>query len=344
MNMKRALLNVTCAVGSLGLIAVAGPQARAAGPEDFYRGKTVSMIIGYSVGGGYDLYARALAKYLGKYIPGSPAVIAQNMPGAGSLKAVEYLYGVAAKDGTVLGTFGRALPLSPLLEGATFDASKLEWIGSITHDTSLCIAWHGSKFKTWDDLKANEFTAGGEGKGSDPDQFAVLLKNLFQLKIKLVSGYPGTAEITLAVERGELDGLCGISLSTLQARHQDWIDTKKVNILVQAALEKNPGLPNVPLLLDLATSETQKQILRLILSAQSMARPFAMPPGTPPDRVEAMRGAFMAALRDKEFLAEAAKARLEVNPKSGAEIAALIRDVYATPVDTVKEAIRAAGY
>jgi tripartite-type tricarboxylate transporter receptor subunit TctC len=343
--MERALLNVRRAAWlAVGVLAIAPGIGNAAGVEDFYKGKTVNVVIGYSVGGGYDLYGRAVAKHIGKHIPGNPTVVPQNMPGAGSLKAVEYLYGVAPKDGSVIGTFGRSLPLAPLFEGAKFDANKLEWIGSVTHDTSLCLAWHESRIKKWDDLKTGEFTAGGEGKGSDPDQFAILLKNLFGFPIKLVSGYPGTAEITLAMERRELDGLCGISLSTLRARHKHWIDDKKVTILVQAALEKNPALPDVPMLLDFATSDTQKQVLRLILSAQSMARPFAMPPGTPSDRVDAIRQAFTATLADKEFLADAEKARMDVNPASGAEISALIREAYGTPAETVKEAIRAAGY
>lgn len=335
---------VRTALFSVAALALVAPAAKSAGVEDFYRGKTVNMIVGYSAGGGYDLYGRTLARYLGRYIPGNPAVVAQNMPGAGSLKAVEYLYSVAPKDGTVIGTFGRSLPLAPLLEGAKFDASKLEWIGSMAHETSLCVAWHGSKPKKWDDLKTNEFAVGGLGKGSDPDVFANLLKNLFDLRVKLVTGYPGTSEVTIAVERGELDGLCGLSYGTLQTRHKEWLSGKKVNIIVQAALEKNPDLPDVPLLLDLASSQKQKQILTLILSAQTMARPFAMPPGTPADRVEAMRAAFLAALKDKDFLAEATKTGLEISPRSGVEIAALLEQVYATPIDTVKDAARAAGY
>src|SRR5215469_804477 len=256
------------------LIALGASAANAAGVEDFYKGRTISLIIGYSVGGGYDLYGRQVARYLGKHIPGNPTVVPQNMPGAGSLKAVMYLYAAAAKDGSVIGTFGRTEAVAPLLtpDEAKFDATKLNWLGSVTSETSTCVTWHTSKVKTWDDALKTQFSLAGEGAGADPDVFARLIKNVFGAKVKLVSGYPGTNDASLAVERGEVDGECGLSWGTLESRHQDWLKNNSVNIIIQAALKKEPKLPNVPFIMDLAKSPEQQQVLKVILSGQSMAR------------------------------------------------------------------------
>jgi tripartite-type tricarboxylate transporter receptor subunit TctC len=325
--------------------ALAAQPAVAQSPADYYKGKNLSIVIGYSAGGGYDLYARVLGRHIAKHIPGNPAIVPQNMPGAGSLKALEYVNKVAPKDGLTIGTFGRTLPLAPLIEGAKFDASKLEWVGSITDDTSTCVAWHTSPVKKWEDLKTKKFTVGGLGKGSDPEIFAKVLINLFKLdNVKLVSGYRGTNDVALAVERGELDGLCGYSYSAIKSSRKAWLADKKINILSQAALQKDPELPaDVPLLLDLLTDAKDKQALTLIIAAQAMARPFAMPPGTPKDRVEAMRAAFMATMKDAEFVAEAKKTGLDINPMPGDKMAELMAKAFATPPEIVALARRATG-
>lgn len=338
-------MRMRTAIWTAASVMVAGATlaAPAHAQQDFYKGKSISLVIGYSVGGGYDLYARVLAKHLTRHIPGNPTVVPQNMPGAGSMKAMEYLLTVAPKDGTAIGTFGRTIPMAPLLEGAKFDPQKLEWIGSITSDTSVCITSHNSKIKTWNDAKTSQFTAGGEGKGSDPDVVATMIKNVFNLNVKLVSGYPGTADIMLAMERGEVDGLCGISYSTLRARHLELLNQKKINIIVQAALKKDAALPDVPLMLDLAADQRQHQMLELLLAAQTIARPFAMPPGSPADRVAIIRAAFDKTVKDPEFLAETKQANLDVNPADGAQIAALLKELYATPADVVKAASTAIG-
>jgi tripartite-type tricarboxylate transporter receptor subunit TctC len=320
--------------------ALAGP-VHAQKPEEFYKGKTVNVVIGYSPGGGFDLYARVLAKYMGRHIPGNPTIIPQNMPGAGSLKAVEYLIGVAPKDGTVFGTFSHTISIAPLLGEAKFDPTKLEWMGSITDDTAVCLAWANSPVKSWADLKTKSLTFGGTGRGSDPDQFATLFKNVLGEPIKLVTGYPGTSDMVIATERGEIDGFCGISWSTITSRYRDWLDQKKVNILLQAAMTKNPDLPDVPLALDLAKNDRQKQILTLFMVAQSMARPFAMPPGTNKERADILRKAFMDTMKDPDFLAETKNGKMTVNPVSPAEILSLLEKVYATPPDVVKDAIKA---
>src|SRR2546430_540959 len=193
--------------------------ASAAEPEDFYKGKTVSLVIGYSVGGGYDAYGRLVARHLGKHIPGNPSVVAQNMTGAGSLKAANYLYSVAPKDGSVIGTFSRSQGIAPLIDKAEFDSTKFTWLGSVTDEVSLCVTRHDAPAKTFNELLVTPATFGGEGAGSDPNIFASFYRNVLGAKIKVVTGYPGTNEIQLAVERGEVDGLCGLSWSTLKGRY-----------------------------------------------------------------------------------------------------------------------------
>ena len=316
-------------------------SAAPASSADFYQGKTINLVIGYSVGGGYDLYARVLGKYLGKHIPGNPTVVPQNMVGAGSLRAANYLYSVAAKDGTVIGNFSRSVAIAPLISSAQFDARTFSWLGSITKDVSICITWNTSSIKSWDDMMSRQFVAGGEGAGSDPDIFALMYKNVFGAKVKLVSGYPGTNDITLAMERGEVDGLCGISWSTIKSRHADWIKGHKINIPVQAALQKDPDLPDVPIATDLAKGEEQTQILKLLLATQVLARPFAAPPGMPADRKAILRKAFDDTMNDPEFRAEASKLRLDVNPISGSSIDALLKEIYETPKAVVAKAAKA---
>jgi tripartite-type tricarboxylate transporter receptor subunit TctC len=318
--------------------------AHAQTPEEFYKGRTVNIVIGYSVGGGYDLYARLLARYLGHYIPGNPTVVPQSMPGAGSLKALMYLYSVAPKDGTVFGTFGRTVPLEPIMSGAKFDPRKLSWIGSITNDVSLCVTWQSSPVKTWDDLMTKSVRLGGQASGSDPDAFAAILKNLFGANIKLVTGYPGNNELALAMEREEIDGYCGLSWSSLVSEHPDWMKEHKINILVQAAQEKNPDLPSTPTLLSKTDDPKKKTALKIILTTQELARPYAAPPDVPADRLGVLRQAFAQTMDDPEFLDEAAKLGLDVNPVGGPKIQAMLEDVFSSPPDLLELAKQAEGH
>ncbi len=317
-------------------------QAAGADPvEDFYRNRSISVVIGYSVGGGYDLYARTLARHMGKHIPGQPKLIPQNMEGAGGLRAANFLYGIAPKDGTTIGTFARGLATEPLLGTATYDGTKFTWLGSVTNDISLCASWYTSPVKTWSDLLSKPLTLGGSAVGADTDVFALLLRNVFGAKINLVSGYPGGNEINLAMERAEVEGRCGWSWSSIKNQKAAWLQEKKINLLVQFALEKVADLPDVPLVVDLANTAEQRQILRLILARQVMARPFLAPPGLPEDRKQALRKAFDATMKDADFLSEAAKADLEVNPIDGLKIDELLADLYRTPSDVVARAKRA---
>jgi tripartite-type tricarboxylate transporter receptor subunit TctC len=345
-NEFRGVIMRRWVAGSLTGIVLALPLANGAQAEsvaDFYRGKTVNIIVGYSVGGGYDLYARTMSTYLSKYIPGNPSVVVQNMAGAGSLKAANYLFNVAPKDGTVFGTFGRGLAMEPLIgtSATQYDSTKFFWLGSGTNELSVFAMWHTSPVKTWNDMMTKSFTVGGEGSGSDPDVYAAILKNIFGAKLKLISGYPGTAEVALALERGEVEGRASWSWSSLKSMRPDWITEKKVHFPVQLNLDKNLDLPDVPVALEFATNDRERQILKMVLSRQTMGRPFAAPPGMPEDRQQALRKAFDDTLKDPAFLAEAKARSMEVNPVSGADVQKLVSELYQTPKDVIAEAKRA---
>jgi tripartite-type tricarboxylate transporter receptor subunit TctC len=325
------------------IIAVSMPtSARSAAVEEFYKGRSVPLIIGYSVGSGYDIYARLLARFIGKYIPGNPTIIPQNMPGAGSLKAAMYLHGVAPKDGSVIATMGRSAPIEPLLGDAQFDGRSFTWLGSIASNSSLCATWHASPIRTWADALTKPFALAGEGSGSDPDSFARILKNIFGAKVKLVTGYPGGSEMNLAIERGEVDGRCGWSWDSIKSTRPEWLRDRKINLLAVFSLHKAADIPaDVPLIGDLAGSDEQRQILRIHLAGQALGRPFFTSPGVPDDRKAALRAAFDATMKDPDFVAETTKVKLEVNPASGAEIDRLLAEIYATPKDVIEKAKQA---
>jgi tripartite-type tricarboxylate transporter receptor subunit TctC len=307
--------------------------AHAQTPAEFFKGKIVELNIGYSVGGAYDGYARMLARHMGKYLPGNPTIVPKNMTGAGSLRLANFLYNAAPKDGTVIGTIGRGTGFDPLLgqSGAQFDAAKFTWIGSSNNEVSTCVAWHSSGVATFDELLTKELVVGASGPSADTYQFPSVVNAVLGMKMKIVTGYPGGNDIDLAMERGEVQGRCGWSFTSLKATHGAWLDQHKVNILFQMGLSKHRDLPNVPLVIDLAKTDQQRAILKLIFARQVMAWPILAPPGVPPDRAAALRSAFMATEQDKEFLADADKAQLEINPVSGEDIQTLVREVYQTP-------------
>ena len=301
--------------------------------EGFYRGRTVTIVVGLGVGGGYDTTARVLARHLGRHIPGDPAIVVQSMVGAGSLRAANYLYSVAPKDGATLGVFARGMAMEPLIgaSNASFDSRKFAWLGSTTNEVSVCVTYGNAKVKTWDDALRIPFTVGGDGTATDPDIFSAMLKNVFGARLRLVTGYPGGADITLALERGEVEGRCGWTWSSVRLQRPDWIGTGKLNLLVQLATQKSPELPNVPLIMDLATTERQRRVVSMILSRQPMGRPVVAPPGIPEDRKQALRRAFDATMADPDFIAEATARSLEVNPVKGADLDRLVDELYAMP-------------
>jgi len=280
---------------------------------------------------------------MSRHIPGQPTIVVQNMPGAGSLRSAQHLYSVAPKDGTAIATFSRQMGITPLLTPSTaqYDGTKFTWLGSITNEVSTCVTWHTSPVKTWKDFLEKPVTLGGDAPGADPDVFALLYKNLFDAKIKLVSGYHGTNPLILAMERGETDGLCGLSWSTIKARHLKWFKEKTINVLVQAALKKEPDIAHVPLVLDLATTQEQRQILKVFLTSQEIARPFAAPPGIPADRKAALIAAFEKTMKDPEFLAEAQRLNLDINPLDAKTIDRLLAELYATPKAVLEKAAQA---
>jgi tripartite-type tricarboxylate transporter receptor subunit TctC len=332
----------TAAVSAAFLLLALTSGALADDVEAFYQGHPLTVVIGYSAGGGYDLYARVLARYLSKYMPGHPTVVPENMPGAGGLRASNFLYAAAPKDGSVIGTFSRSIPTMPLVTSTVnFDGRKFSFIGSMSSDTSLCLTGAKSPVKTFHDMLTIPVVMGGQYAAADSDIYARLYKNVFGAKIKLVSGYPGTNDITLAMERGEVDGICGLSWGTLKVAHADWIANKSVNILVQAALKKDVDLPDVPLALDLIDDPVKRQILRLHFAPQAMGRPFAAPPGIPEDRKAALIKAFDATMKDPELLAEAAKEKMDIGPMTGHEIDAVLTELYALPPDVTAQAAKA---
>lgn len=333
-----AVASVVAAAVAIGSASAIAADAA----ESFYRGKTVQVLVGFGPGGGYDLYARTLARYMGKHMPGNPTFITQNMPGAGSMKVMNYLYNAARKDGTFIGTFARGMVFEPLLghaKGTAFDATKFNWIGSISNEVSVCAFWYTSAVKSWEDMKTKPHKIGGSAAGADSDVFPTVLRKVYNLPMKLVTGYAGGgADINLGMERGEVDGRCGWSYSSMLSQSKALLEGKKINIVMQLALEKHEDLPNVPLIMDLPASPQDKAAMRLITSRQAIARPYTAPPGVPPERVKALRDAFDATMKDPDFVKEATRLALEVRPVNGADVDKLIREVYASPPDVVKRA------
>jgi len=321
---------------------VLAPPSYADDVAQFYSGKTLKVVIGHSVGGGYDLYARLLSRHLPKHIPGHPTVVPQSMTGAGGLRVTNYLYSVAPKDGTVIGTFSRSIPTMPLLTPpGSFDARRFTWLGSMSRDTSLCLSGASSPVKTWQSMLTTPLVMGGQSAGSDSDIYARLYKNVLGAQIKLVSGYPGTTEIILAMLRGEVDGICGLSWGTIKVSHPEWRKNNSVNFLLQAGLGKDPDLPDVPFASDLVHELEKKQILDLHFAPQAMGRPFAAPPDIPNDRKAALIRAFDNAMKDPELLAEAEKQKMDIDPMPANQIDGLIAQLYSTPPDVVARAAQA---
>jgi tripartite-type tricarboxylate transporter receptor subunit TctC len=325
--MRIAAIPAAVAAATLSFV-----PAQAQDIATFYKSRNLNMEIGYSVGGGYDVYARMIARYIGRHVPGGPTVVSKNLEGAGSLRLANWLYNIAPKDGTEIGTIGRGIAFDPLLgnKAAQFDAQKFNWIGSANNEVSVCVAWHDGGINKFEDLYARQMTVGGTGGGSDTDAFPLILNAVLGTRMKIITGYPGGNDVNLAMERGEVAGRCGWSWSSVVATHKSWLDEKKITILVQLGLSKHPDLPNVPLVTDLAKNDEERQLLKLIFARQVMGRPYLAPPNVPRERVEAIRQAFMETMKDKDFVAEADKAQLEITPVSGPEVEKLVREVYQT--------------
>ena len=325
------------------LAALPASVASAQSPADFYKGRTVELYVGYSVGGAYDLYARTIAQAssAATFRAISTVIVKQHGGRAAACGSPTGPARVAPKDGSVLATIGRGTGFDPILgqQGAQFDGTKFTWLGSANNETSVCVAWNAtSGISKFEDLLTRQMTVGGTSMSADTDQFPKVIDGVFGAKMKIVSGYPGGNDVVLAMERGEIQGRCGWSWSSIMSTHKAWIDEKKITVLVQIALRKHPELPNVPLIMDLAKTDEQRQILRLIFARQTMGRPYLAPPGIPADRAETLRKAFMDTMADKDFLAEAEKTKLEITPVDGADLQNLVAEVYATPAEIEKKA------
>ena len=327
-------------IAALGLAPASAQTA-----PDFYRGKTISLYVSSTAASSYDLYARLLARHMGRHIPGNPNFVAMNMEGAGGLRVANFLYNGAVKDGTVIGTVNRGVPFEPLLgaaDAARFDAGKFIWIGSANDEVSTCVAWKTSGVTRFDQLFAREITVGGTGGTADSYQFPKAISAILGAKIRMISGYLAS-DIELAMQRGEVDGRCGWSWSGIASTHKRWVDDGSIKVLVQLGLRKHPDLPTVPLITDFAKTDEQRQMLRLVFVRGVLGYPFLAPPGIPPERIVILRRAFDATMKDAAFLAEAGRMNLEISPVSGADLEKLIADVYRTPADVVaktKAAIR----
>jgi tripartite-type tricarboxylate transporter receptor subunit TctC len=332
MRARLLAIAVACALLSFG--------ARAQTPAEFYRGKQVSLYVGFSAGGTYDVYARAIARHLGKHIPGNPSVIPRNMEGAGSLRLANYIDQIAPRDGTAVATIGRATVAAPLFEvaAAHYDPRRFSWLGSANDEVAICAAWHTSGITRFDDLKTKEYAFGATGPTEEAVQIYKAMNALFGTKIRIVSGYPGGNQINLAIERGEIHGRCSLSWSSVKASLPHWIEGKLFRPLMQVAAAKHADLPDVPLIAELARDEETRNIVRFLVARQVIGRPYFGPPDVPADRAAALRKAFIDMLNDSEFLAEADKTKLEINPVPAERIEDLLRELYAIPADITRKA------
>jgi tripartite-type tricarboxylate transporter receptor subunit TctC len=308
--------------------------------EEFYKGRQINMLIGGGAGGGYDAYFRALARNLGRHIPGQPSIIPRNQPAASGLAAAAALYTTVEKDGATIGAFPNNIPMDPLFgnPAARYDALKLNWIGSIGKLQNVCATWHTSSIKHIEQAREREVIVAAAAAPTNTAIMPRVLNALIGTRFKPIVGYDPGAGLTMAVERGEAEGICGLSWSTMKASRPHWIKEKLLNVIVQMGLDKLAELPTVPAALDLVSDPVKKQVLTLILIRQEPGRPVAAPPGVPPDRLAALRHAFDTTMKDPDFIAEAARLQLEIEPLTAAEIEKLMATAYATPKSVVQQA------
>jgi len=321
------------------VVLTAGPASAA----DFYAGKTIDLLIGGNVGGGYDIYARVIGRHLGRFIPGAPAIVPKNQPGAGSGRAASFLYSVAPKDGTVIGTVFPGAIMSPLLDERAqplFDPARFRYLASADNATRVCITHARSRIKTFDDALRQKAIMGATATGGSTRDYILMLRKTTGVMFELVAGYRGSADILLAMERGEVDGICGLDWASLKSQRPEWIRDKTANILVQASLEPEAELSRlgVPPIWSTIRSEDDKKAVALIVGQQVFGRPYLAPPGVPDEPVAILRAAFTATMRDPDFLADAERTRIDVVPTAGEKVQQLVEQLYATPKATVERA------
>jgi hypothetical protein len=330
----------------LAVLAALRPAVAADEAPDFYRGKTINVIVGFGAGGGYDIYARLLAHHLGNHIAGQPNVVVQNMEGAGSVRAANYVYSVAPKDGTVLAAVNQNMPMYQMLggAGAQFNAAEINWLGSMAYSNGTLYTWHQSGIKTLDDAKAREVPLGGVGTTSDSYIYPTLINGLLGTRFKVINGYAGTKEIHLALERGEVMGRGGNTWASVTSSNQDWIEQKKINVLVQIGFKLETEIPQVPLLIDLVKTPEEKQIVTVVTLPTALGYTNWLAPEVPASRIKLLRTAYDATMRDKAFLDEAAKHAMMIRPQTGSEIEALIKQAAVVPKPVVERTAQLLGW
>ena len=324
------------------LIALSGPAHAQADVANFYRGKQVRLIVGTAPGGGYDLFARIVARHIAAHIPGQPTVIVQNLPAAGGLVMTNQLYSVGPKDGTAIGVPINGIPTAPLLQqGAQFDATRLIWIGSTNREPYVAFVWHSAPVQSLAELRAKELVVGSTTPGTTMTDFPLVVNDILGLKFRVVRGYEGTPQINHAIERGEIQGQGGIGWAAIKAQVPHWIAEKKIKVIAQYGLKRYPELADVPSMLEQARTEPDRQALTMLFARTEYGRPYFLPPDVPAERVRALRRAFDATMRDQAFIADAARLQLEIDPMTGEEVQALVAQLTRTPPEIVTR-VRAA--
>ncbi|MFL5042510.1 MAG: Bug family tripartite tricarboxylate transporter substrate binding protein [Xanthobacteraceae bacterium] len=340
---------MTCAPNycrTLLLASVLAIGAMTPAAADYYAGKTIEFIIGTPPGGGYDIYARLVARHLARHIPGKPTIVVKNMPGAGSAKAAQFISMIAPKDGTSIGAIMPGAIMGPLLDDradALFDPTKVLYVGTANSGTRVCVALKGTKIRTFDDLLREKAVFGGVSTNDSTQEYGYLHKRTSGARYDLVSGYRGTPDIALALERGELDGVCGWDWSSVKSQRPDWIRDDKINVLLQVSLDPHPELTRmgVPSVWQYVKSEEDRKVVELVISQTVFHRSYIAPPGTPAAALETLRTAFDATMNDKELLDEAEKLRIDIAPLPGANVQALVEKLYAAPKEIVAKAKQA---
>jgi tripartite-type tricarboxylate transporter receptor subunit TctC len=329
----------------LAVVASLGGGESAASAADFYKDKTISIVVGSAAGGSYDAYARLLSRHIGNHIPGNPTVIVRNLPGAAGVQSAQFIYAAAPKDGTSLGAPLNTVPLTQVLDPGkiAFDCAALQWIGTVAAPANVLAVWHGSGIKTLEDAQTREVTIGATTPGTTMEMYPLMANSLFGTKFKVVTGYIGGAEINLAMERGEVEGRGSNSYLAYTFQNGEWIRDKKLNFLFQMTLKRDALLPEVPALIEFAKTDEQRQIVSLLATSEAIGRPVMGPPGTPAERVAILRKAMMDAVSDPALRADAAKGKLEIQPIAGDDMQKMIESiVHAKPeiVEKYKDAVR----
>ena len=320
-------------IGACAALAAGAASAQApSGPsvESFYRGQNLRILVGYGPGTGYDVYARVLGRHIARHMPGQPTIVVQNMPGAASLAMTNHLYNVAPRDGSTIGAPARGLLIEPLFgnDNARYDGRKFTWIGSMSREVATCLSWQGTGFARIEDVQAREMLVGATGTVSPSYLFPQIMNALIGTRFKVVPGYPDSGAVGLAMERGELHGYCSFSWGSLKSARRDWLDNKRIAIMVQLSLTGTPELAGVPSIMDYAKDDATRQAFALVFADQEMARPIGGPPDVPADRVAALRAAFDATMKDAAFLADAEKTGVEVDPIDGPAVQAILDRLY----------------